>query len=192
MSLLKLFLFCCFLWFPQFIYCSDCWVCSRCLELAVSWFRPFWKIIFLLSPSLRYCVHLDPLCSVSCVSICPPSPRLRPVPPVLLPERLLVPAPSFGREESAGPHSGCVGGFFFFNCWTFCKGMSGKWTGAEVRIRQAALLTCMGAQQMLGGIGLSSSSMIWISLWTTVTVFREILFFHSNLIYRRSVQPIIF
>ncbi|AWP15234.1 putative transmembrane protein 120B-like [Scophthalmus maximus] len=34
--------------------------------------------------------------------------RLRSVPAVLLPERLLVPAASTGREESAGPHSGGI------------------------------------------------------------------------------------
>lgn len=35
--------------------CSDCWVCSRCLEVAVSWFQPFWKNNFPLH-------HWDTVC----------------------------------------------------------------------------------------------------------------------------------
>lgn len=105
------------------------------------------------SPLKKWLESLDPTLNVFIF----PS-RLCPVPPILLPEWLLVPTPGFGRKKSVGPHSGCVGAsvillFFFFlsSCRRACTApsatasMSGTINRAKVKIQQR----CQSSSELL-------------------------------------------
>lgn len=102
-----------FYWYKLLIYLSQSFKISAIFPIKynflLSLFLGSWKKIFKdqLDPFFSFAVHFGNFFFLLCFAIVA-SFRLSSVPPVLLPERLLVQAASFGGEKSAGPNSGWV------------------------------------------------------------------------------------
>lgn len=106
----KLHITTCYWLFFFFFFFYSTW------ELLISWFSSS-KIVFISSTETSSAPNWSAQCCLCCnlwFYVIHLSSRLRSIPPVLLPEWLLIQAASFGGEESAGPHSGCVVSYFWW------------------------------------------------------------------------------